>query len=141
MRLLFRLPDNGGQRRRGPVHPKAIPVILTTSDEVDRWLEANTANALALQRPLSDDALWFVARGERADSGVLRQQGRYDAHGGKHGNSTADRLRRPHGHPSKPGLSAGAAPIGARCMATKPLRSKYSTRRFATISAMISSVL
>src|SRR5271157_4730669 len=47
-------------------HPKAMPVILTTSAEVDRWLSAETADALALQRPLPDDALRIVARGERA---------------------------------------------------------------------------
>ena len=50
-----------------PVHPKAMPVILTTSDEVDQWLEADTSEALALQRPLPDDALRIVAKGERAD--------------------------------------------------------------------------
>ncbi len=44
-----------------PVHAKAMPVILTTSDEVDRWLEADTVEALALQRPLADDALQVVA--------------------------------------------------------------------------------
>jgi putative SOS response-associated peptidase YedK len=44
-----------------------MPVILTTSAEVDRWLSAETADAMALQRPLPDDALRIVARGERAD--------------------------------------------------------------------------
>ena len=47
-----------------PIHPKAMPVILTTPEEVDRWLEADTAEALALQRPLPDDALRIVASGE-----------------------------------------------------------------------------
>ena len=50
-----------------PIHPKAMPVILTTLDEVDRWLSAPAAEALKLQRPLSDDALRIVARGERKD--------------------------------------------------------------------------
>ncbi len=50
-----------------PVHAKAMPVILTTSDEVEMWLEADTAEALALQRPLPDDALRIVAKGERSD--------------------------------------------------------------------------
>ena len=53
-----------------PVHAKAMPVILTTSDEVDRWLQADTAEALALQRPLTDDALRIVAKGEREDGAV-----------------------------------------------------------------------
>jgi putative SOS response-associated peptidase YedK len=44
-----------------PIHSKAMPVILTTPAEFDRWLEADTVDALTLQRPLSDDArcaLW-----------------------------------------------------------------------------------
>ena len=50
-----------------PIHPKAMPVILTTPIEVDQWLEAETPGALELQRPLSDDALRIVAKGERED--------------------------------------------------------------------------
>ena len=50
-----------------PIHPKAMPVILTTPAEFDLWLEAETPDALALQRPLPDDALRIVARGERED--------------------------------------------------------------------------
>ena len=50
-----------------PVHPKAMPVILTTPEEVDLWLSAGTAEALALQRPLADGLLKIVAKGERAD--------------------------------------------------------------------------
>ncbi len=33
-----------------PIHSKAMPVILTTTAEVDQWLEADTPGALALQR-------------------------------------------------------------------------------------------
>ncbi len=54
-----------------PVHAKAVPVILTTSDEVDRWREADTSEVLALQRPLPDNVLRIVARGERSDSAVF----------------------------------------------------------------------
>jgi putative SOS response-associated peptidase YedK len=50
-----------------PIHPKAMPVILTTTDECDRWLEADTLAALQLQRPLPDDALRIVAKGEKED--------------------------------------------------------------------------
>ena len=50
-----------------PAHAKAMPVILTSSDELDRWLEADTSDALALQRPLPDHALPIVAKGERSD--------------------------------------------------------------------------
>jgi len=50
-----------------PIHPKAMPVILATAAEVDLWLDADTADALALQRPLADDALRIVASGEKED--------------------------------------------------------------------------
>ena len=53
-----------------PIHPKAMPVILTSPAEGDLWLSGETPDALALQRPLSDDALRIVARGERADNPV-----------------------------------------------------------------------
>ena len=51
----------------GAIHPKAMPVILTTQDEIDRWLTAPAEVALQLQRPLPDDVLQIVARGERKD--------------------------------------------------------------------------
>lgn len=51
----------------GPIHPKAMPVILTTSEEYETWLRAPWDEASALQRPLSDDALMIVAQGERQD--------------------------------------------------------------------------
>lgn len=51
----------------GPVHPKAMPVVLTNQDELQKWLTAPTAEALELQRPLPGDVLRVVARGERQD--------------------------------------------------------------------------
>lgn len=51
----------------GPVHPKAMPVLLTSKEECGTWLEAPTEEALRLQRPLPDGLMKEVARGERHD--------------------------------------------------------------------------
>ena len=51
----------------GPIHPKAMPVILTTSEEYDFWLSAPTEEALKLQGPLPDDMPQIVAEGSKSD--------------------------------------------------------------------------
>jgi hypothetical protein len=45
-------PADQRNRTVGPIHPKAMPVILTTPDEVETSLTAPAAEALKLQRPL-----------------------------------------------------------------------------------------
>lgn len=53
------------------VHPKAMPVILTSRAEIDAWLNAPAPEALKLQRPLRDGALSIVARGASENAGGL----------------------------------------------------------------------
>jgi len=55
----------------GTFHPKAMPVILTTPEEIDTWMTAPPLEALRLQRLLPDDALVIVARGEKKDEGGM----------------------------------------------------------------------
>ncbi len=53
----------------GAIHPKAMPVLLTTRSEMDTWLDAPWEIARELQRPLPDDAMRVVSRGNRKDPG------------------------------------------------------------------------
>ncbi len=54
-----------------PIHPKAMPVILTTPEEFETWMTAPVEEALELQRPLPDGMLSVVAKGAKQDSGEV----------------------------------------------------------------------
>jgi putative SOS response-associated peptidase YedK len=51
----------------GAIHPRAMPVILTTPAEVETWMTASSDEAVKLQRPLLDGTLKFVTRGVKKD--------------------------------------------------------------------------
>ena len=49
------------------IHPKAMPVILRTNDEIEKWLTAPQDQALQLQRPLPNGSLVIVGTGTKED--------------------------------------------------------------------------
>jgi putative SOS response-associated peptidase YedK len=51
----------------GPIHAKAMPVILTKPEEIETWMIAPAEEALKLQRPMPDGALEIIARGVKKD--------------------------------------------------------------------------
>lgn len=65
--LLFSFLTTAANEIVRPVHAQAMPAILTNEEEWATWLSAPAAEALALQRPLLDDALTVVMTGERQD--------------------------------------------------------------------------
>jgi putative SOS response-associated peptidase YedK len=44
-----------------------MPVILTKAEQIEQWMSAPIAEALALQLPLREEALRIVARGLKED--------------------------------------------------------------------------
>lgn len=64
---LFAFLTTEPNKEVGAIHPKAMPVILTTPEEIETWMTAPTEEALKLQRPLQDGSLRIVARGLKTD--------------------------------------------------------------------------
>jgi putative SOS response-associated peptidase YedK len=58
----------------GPVHRKAMPVLLTTDKEYEMWLTAPTEVALQLQRPRAEEKMMVVAKGARFDGANLLRE-------------------------------------------------------------------
>lgn len=58
------------------IHPKVMPMILATAEEIHVWLRADWSEAKALQRPLPDDALRIAGRGAKQDASSARSSER-----------------------------------------------------------------
>jgi putative SOS response-associated peptidase YedK len=59
--LLYSLLTSEPNGVVGPIHPKAMPVILTMPEEYDVWLNAPTEETLKPQRRRPDNMLQIVA--------------------------------------------------------------------------------
>lgn len=55
----------------GAIHPKAMPVILRTQEEIDRWMTAPAEDVPKLQQPLPDGALQIIQREKKREDGLL----------------------------------------------------------------------
>ncbi len=55
----------------GAIHPKAMPVILRTLEEIDVWMTEPWLEAAKMQRALPDATLMIVARGLKQDAGGI----------------------------------------------------------------------
>jgi putative SOS response-associated peptidase YedK len=64
---LFGFLTTEANAEMGAIHPKAMPVILTSGEAVEQWLTLPVKEALALQKPLPDGALRVVVTGEKED--------------------------------------------------------------------------
>ena len=63
-----------------PIHPKAMPVILTEPEEIELWLTADWKDARMLQRPISSRT-HDTSSGRKPVALGLRRQARNQARG------------------------------------------------------------
>ena len=50
-----------------PIHAKAMPVLLTTTEACDAWMTGSVEDVIAMQCPLPPEQLRIVATGTRKD--------------------------------------------------------------------------
>ena len=66
--LVFSFLTTDANAEVGAVHPKAMPMILRSGEDMDRWMDTPAAEVPVLQRPLPDGSLVEVARGRKDDA-------------------------------------------------------------------------
>ena len=99
----------------GAIHPKAMPVVLTTPEEVETWMTAPPDEALKLQRPLPDGTLRIVAPGRQGRPGRrLRLRGVMQL------CSPSRRIRQPELFQRRDFLSAAPARVKRRIVSRDP---------------------
>lgn len=64
---LYAFLTTGPNAEVGAIHPKAMPVVLTTPEECETWMTAPWEHAKSLQRPLPHGSLQIVAKGTKQD--------------------------------------------------------------------------
>ena len=64
---LFGFLTTDANEEVGAVHPKAMPVVLTEASDWEKWMTEPWDSVSSLQRPLPNDTLKIVARGEKKD--------------------------------------------------------------------------
>lgn len=58
-----------------PVHPSRMPVMLSTQDEMDGWLEGTPEEAFALARPFADDGMSILQAGAAKEDLLGKSEG------------------------------------------------------------------
>jgi putative SOS response-associated peptidase YedK len=67
---LFAFLATGSNDVVRPIHAKAMPELLTAAEEWDTWLAGPADEAIALQKPLSNELLRIAAKDEKSDLGA-----------------------------------------------------------------------
>jgi hypothetical protein len=111
-----------------------MPAILSAAEECDTWLSAEPAEALKLQRPLSDELLKIVATGKREDRRIEVAHGARCLRSAPLATAMArDRLPLGSAESRSAGTSTTERPPASSCHA--PRRGRPATRESLAMAA------